>query len=125
MRIPFRDGPCDLTFANLGGENGWAWVAQKQNGEQILLVRSPNVMALQGALSVTGFELAKGSAAEKVMWAAVRCGFAEDLPDDERWREEVLRVRGQVDRLRSKNYELRQQLRQRGEGLPGAFRGER
>ena len=116
VTIPFRDGSCALKFANLGGEGGWAWVAEKANGEQIVLVQQPNVMALQGALNIMGFEVPNGSASEKVMWAAVRCGFAEDLPEDERWRVELLQVRQRLQRLQVKNAELAAQLRERMSG---------
>ena len=95
VTLRFRNGACDLTFANLGGEHSWAWVAQKRDStaEPVVLVRAGNVVALRVALREAGFSVAAGSAAERVMQAAVKCGYAEELPDDERWRRELLAAR--------------------------------
>ncbi len=95
VTLHYRNGRCELTFANLGGPDSWAWVAQKDDSRtsQIVLVRRGNVMALQSALMIHGFDVASGSAAERVMFAAVKCGYAEELPDEERWRTELIRAR--------------------------------
>src|SRR5687768_7907534 len=95
VTLPFRNGRCELTFANLGGLNGWAWVARKRDkpGPEVVLVRAGNVLGLQGALRYDGFSVPAGSAAERVMRAAVKCGYAEELPDDERWRKELISAR--------------------------------
>jgi hypothetical protein len=95
VTLPFRNGPGELTFANLPGEDGWAWVAQKVKspGPQIVLVRTGNVMALNAALMRRGFEVPSGSHAEKVMRAAVKCRYAEELPDDEHWRHQLILAR--------------------------------
>ena len=87
-----------MTFANLAEPDGWAWVAEKKSKrvDRIVLVRRGNIMALRVALMQEGFDVPTGSAAEKVMRAAVRCGFAEELPDDERWRTELLRARAGI-----------------------------
>ena len=84
VTLPFRNGRCDLTFANLDGEDGWAWVARKQAqpGQHIVLVRCGNVTGLHAALSVDGVAVPPDSAAEKVMRAAVKCGFAEELAEN-------------------------------------------
>ena len=94
-KLSFRDGVCELTFANLPGEDCWAWVAERkeQPSKHVVLLRRPNVMALSDALVRTGFAVESGSAAEKIMRAAERCGYAEELPDDERWRDELLKAR--------------------------------
>lgn len=103
VTLPFRNGRCELTFANLGGVDGWAWVAQKPNAsEQIVLVRRGNMLALQTALKFDGFEVVAGSPAERVMIAAVKCGHAEELPEDARWRRELLSVRMAVKRERKR-----------------------
>lgn len=95
VTLRFRNGKCELTFANLGNfEAGWAWVAQRDSGARIVLVAKPNVMALQSALVWEGFEVAAGSPAERVMRAAVKCRHAEELPEEERWRTELIRARG-------------------------------
>lgn len=94
MTLRYRNGKCELTFANLGGmEAGWAWVAQRESGAQIVLVAKPNVTALRSALTQKGFEVAAGGPAERVMRAAVKCGHAEELPEEERWRTELIRAR--------------------------------
>lgn len=100
VTLPFRNGRCELTFANLGEGDGWAWVAQKREkpGAQIILVRAANVMALRAALMTHGFETPAGSPAEKVMRAAVKRGFAEELPDDAHWRRELIVARGRRER---------------------------
>jgi hypothetical protein len=64
--------------------------------QRIVLVRRGNMLALRAALREDGFSVPSGSAAERVMLAAVRCGYAEELPDDERWRGELIRARGRV-----------------------------
>lgn len=100
-RLRFRNAEVQLVFANLQGREPdpaglgcWAWVAQKPDGAQIILVRRGNMMALSGALSKFGFEVAAGTPAEKIMRAAEKCGHAEELPMDERWRPELIRARG-------------------------------
>ena len=100
VTLPFRNGACELTFANLGGENGWAWVARKATKptDEVVLVRTSNINALQVALTHRGFEVASGSPAEKIMRAAERCGFAEELPEEERWRKELIRARSDAMR---------------------------
>ena len=100
VTLPFRNGACELTFANLGTEPSWAWVARRvdKSSSEITLHRAPNIMGLRVALGIQGFEVAAGSAAEKVMRAAVKCGYAEDLPDDERWRHELLSARAALSR---------------------------
>lgn len=94
VTLRFKNGVCELTFANLGGEDGWAWVAQKKGKprDQVVLRRG-NVMALQRALTGEGFGVAAGGAEERIMRAAVRCGFAEELPEEERWRRKLLAAR--------------------------------
>jgi hypothetical protein len=95
VTLPFRNGKVELAFANLGGEDGWAWVAECRGtrSKQIVLVRCGNVMALHGALIRDGFAVDAGSPAERIMLAAVKCGFAEELPEDERWRRELIHAR--------------------------------
>ena len=95
VTLPFRNGAIECTFANLGGEDGWAWIAQKKDNprERVVLVRCGNVMALGHALTSDGFVVESGSAAERIMRAAVKCGRAEELPDDARWRGELLRLK--------------------------------
>jgi hypothetical protein len=95
VTLRFRNGACELRFANLGEADGWAWVAQrvKKPAAQIVLVRRGNMMALRSALTFQGFAVEAGSAAERIMRAAVKCGHAEELPDDERWRLELIRAR--------------------------------
>src|SRR5688572_29649247 len=95
VTLRFRNGACELNFANLGQDNGWAWVAQKtgKSSGQIVLVRRGNVMALQVALKSEGFDVPTGSSAERIMRAAVKSGYAEELPEDERWRRELLQAR--------------------------------
>ena len=95
VTLRFRNGACDLTFANLGGDLSWAWVAQKRDSPAgpVVLVRAANVVALRVALRETGFSVPSGSAAERVMRAAVKCGYAEELPEEERWRRELLAAR--------------------------------
>ena len=100
FRLRFRNGDCEFTFANLAHESDpnndgcWAWVARNRNGAQIVLVRRGNVMALQQALTLTGFEVAAGSAAERIMRAAEKARHAEELPGEERWRREIIQCRG-------------------------------
>jgi hypothetical protein len=103
VTIPFRNGACDLTFANLGEEPSWAWVARKVDkpAHEIVLHRAPNVMGLRVALANQGFEVPAGGPAEKVMRAAVKCGYAEELPDDEHWRGELLKARAALERAKS------------------------
>jgi len=55
-----------------------------------------NVMGLQSALMVRGFEVPAGSPAERIMRAAEKCGHAEELPDDPRWREELIQARARA-----------------------------
>ena len=95
LTLPFKNGSCELTFANLEGDEPWAWVAQRRGvpGKQIVLVRSGNMLGLRVALREEGFSVPAGSAAERVMFAAVKCGYAEELPDDERWRWELIKAR--------------------------------
>jgi hypothetical protein len=95
VTLPFRNGSCDLAFANLDGEDPWSWVAQRRGvpGKQVVLVRRGNMLGLRVALRESGFGVPAGSAAERVMRAAVKCGYAEELPEDERWRHELLRAR--------------------------------
>ena len=95
LTLPFKNGSCELTFANLEGDEPWAWVAQRRGvpGKQIVLVRSGNMLGLRVALREEGFSVPAGSAAERVMFAAVKCGYAEELPDDERWRRELIKAR--------------------------------
>lgn len=61
-----------------------------------MLIRCPNVLALGNALTRMGFAVEAGSPAERVMRAAVRCGFVEELPEEERWRLELIRARRRV-----------------------------
>jgi hypothetical protein len=98
VTLRFRNAPCQLSFANLGEADGWAWVAEKVNSPspQVVLVRKGNVMALHAALMVQGFEVEAGTAAEKVMRAATKCGFAEELPEEERWRKELISARARL-----------------------------
>ena len=100
VRIPFRNGAVDLTFANLGEEPSWAWVARKveKPSQEIILHRAPYVVGLRAALSIHGFEVAAASAAERVLRDAVKCVHAEELPADERWREELLKARAALAR---------------------------
>ena len=95
VTLPFRNGEVRCSFANLGGADGWAWVAERPDkpGQQVVLVRRPNVLALSRAIVGAGFPVESGSAAERVMRAAVKCGCAEELPEDERWRQELLQAR--------------------------------
>jgi hypothetical protein len=103
VTLRFRNGACDLTFANLGGDDSWSWVALKRDSSAapVVLVRASNVVALRTALRETGFSVEPGSAAERVMRAAVKCGYAEELPDDARWREELIAARRQARSSRS------------------------
>lgn len=109
VTIPFRNGEVEVTFANLGGPDGWAWVAQKKGdlSAQVVLVRTGNVMALRTALMVQGFSVPPGTPAEKIMRGAVKCGFAEDLPDDEHWRHELIQARAAARRRASQPESLR------------------
>lgn len=61
--------------------------------EQIVLVRKGDVMALQIALKSEGFDVPAGSPGERIMRAAVKSGYAEEFPEDERWRRELLQAR--------------------------------
>src|SRR5688572_2794416 len=101
VTLRFRNGTCDLSFANLGGELSWAWVAQKRDSmtDPVVLVRTGNVVALRVALREDGFRVEFGSAAERVMRAAVRCGYAEELPEDERWRGELIAARRELRKV--------------------------
>lgn len=102
VTLPFKNGRCELTFANLDGDEPWSWVAQRRGcpDKQIVLVRSGNMLGLRAALREDGFSVPVGSAAEKVMRAAVKCGYAEELPEDERWRRELLSTRMALMRSR-------------------------
>ena len=95
VTLRFRDGACDLTFANLTGDLPWGWVAEKRNSSKppVVLVRAGNMLGLRVALRESGFQIETGSVAERIMRAAVRAGVAEELPDDERWREELIAAR--------------------------------
>jgi len=87
VTLRYRNATVELTFANLDTPGAsWGWVARKPNGAEIVLVAAPNTMALSAALMRHGFEVASGSAAEKIMRAAEKCGHAEELPSDELWR---------------------------------------
>src|SRR5436190_21522402 len=99
VTLRFRNGTCELRFANLGGEAGWAWVAHREGNPpcEVVLVRAGNVMGLQTALNIHGFQVAAGSAAEKIMRAAVTCGYAEELPEEVRWREELIKARAAAE----------------------------
>src|SRR5438874_2048746 len=45
VTLRYRNGPVELTFANLTGPDGWAWVAQKKGKpDHVVLVRCGNVM---------------------------------------------------------------------------------
>lgn len=115
VTLPFRNGPCELTFANLGeGGNCWAWVAQKQSGkgDRVVLHRAGNMMGLRTSLAVSGFEVPSGSAAERIMLAAVKYGVAEILPDDEHWRDQILTARAKIRRLEAERNALELRLRQ-------------
>jgi hypothetical protein len=98
VTLQFRNGPCELTFANLDGPDGWAWVAQKPKGEPLVLVRASNVLGLQAVLKNHGFEVKAGSPQEKIMRAAERCGYVEELPEEKRWREELIQARARASR---------------------------
>ena len=63
--------------------------------DAVVLVRAGNVVALRIARREEGFPVDSGSAAERVMRAAVRCGYAEELPEDARWRSELSARRNQ------------------------------
>ena len=93
--LPFRNGRCVLDFAVLEGPEAWAWVAQREGepANHIVLVRKGNMMALHGALMSDGFGVEAGSPAEKLMRAAVKCGHAEELPENEGWRREIILAR--------------------------------
>jgi hypothetical protein len=95
VTLRFRNGTCVLNFENVGGEESWAWVAYREGdyNSRIILTRAGNVAGLNAALRMQGFEVPAGAAAEKVMRAAVKCGYAEELPEEQRWREELLRAR--------------------------------
>src|SRR5687768_5269365 len=82
VTLRFRNGACELNFADLGQENGWVWVAQKsgKSPTQIVLVRRENVLALRVALKSEGFDVPTGSPAERIMRAALKSGYAEDCP---------------------------------------------
>ena len=103
VTLPFRNGKCALNFANLGGDEGWGWVAYREGeyNAQIVLVRAGNVAGLNDALRIDGFEVPAGGPAEKIMRAAVKCGHAEELPEEKRWREELLRARALATRRQS------------------------
>ena len=105
VTLRFRNGTCELNFANLGGADGWAWVAQKsgKSSAQIVLVRRGNVMALQVALKSEGFDVPAGGPAERIMRAAEKSGYAEELPDEKRWREELIRARAALERSEAKH----------------------
>ena len=100
VTLPFRNGKCVLNFANIGGDEGWAWVAYREGdyNARIVLVRAGNVAGLNDAMRISGFEVSPGSPAEKVMRAAVKCGFAEELPEEKRWRDELVRARAAARR---------------------------
>ena len=93
VTLRFRNGTCELTFANLRDEPCWAWVATRAGTEPVVLVRAGNMLGLRAALREDGFPVEPGSKAERVMHAAVRSGYAEELPDDPRWRREFIMVR--------------------------------
>ena len=94
VTLSFRNGRCELTFANLEGDEPWAWVAEKPNSaQQIVIARAANMLALGVKLRTEGFSVAPGSAAEKIMRAAEKLGYAEELPEDERWRRELIAAR--------------------------------
>ena len=93
VTLRFRNGTCELTFANLRDEPCWAWVASRPGAEPVVLVRAGNMLGLRAALREDGFNVAPGSKAERVMYAAVRAGYAEELPEDPRWRNELLIAR--------------------------------
>ena len=98
--LRFRNGAVDFTFANLGGEESWAWVAQKRDNHQppLVLARSGNMLGLRAILRHHGFPVAAGSAAERAMRVAEKAGYAEELPEDERWREELIAARAKAER---------------------------
>lgn len=102
VTLPFRNGKCLLTLAVLEGPEPWAWVAVRETEplNQIVLLRRGNMMAIKVALMSEGFEVERGSPAEKVMRAAVKCVFAEELPDEERWRLEIILCRRAKQRRR-------------------------
>lgn len=95
VTLSFRNGKCALNFANLGGEESWAWVAYREGeyNRQVVLVRAGNVAGLNDAVRFHGFEVPAGGPGEKIMRAAVKCGFAEGLPEEKRWRDELVRAR--------------------------------
>lgn len=73
--------------------------ADKAN-DRIILVRCGNAMALQSALKTEGVQIPAGTPAERIMLAAVKSEFAEELPDDARWRRELLLARHAVRRAK-------------------------
>lgn len=101
MTLRFRNGTCELWLANMGDADGWAWVAEKPGdaSSRVVLVKNSHMPSLQKALREDGFPVEAGGVAEKVMRAAVRCGRAEELPEDERWRRELLHARAKARRV--------------------------
>jgi hypothetical protein len=93
VTLSFRNGSCELTFANLRDDPCWAWVATRPGAEPVVLVRAGNMAGLRVALREEGFAVEPGSKAERIMYAAVRAGHAEELPDDPRWRRELITAR--------------------------------
>ena len=98
--LRFRNGTCELWLANLGGGEGWAWVAEKAGdpASRVVLVRHCHMPTLKETLTGSGFQVEADGPAEKVMRAAERCGFAEELPENEQWRRELIAARSRDPR---------------------------
>jgi hypothetical protein len=98
--LRFRNGAIDFTFANLGGPESWAWVAQKRDSHRLpsVLARSGNMLGLRAVLRHHGFPVTADSEAERAMRAAEKAGYAKELPEDERWRGELIAARAKAER---------------------------
>src|SRR5688500_2999809 len=87
VTLQFRNGSANLHSATLGGRmDGPGSHRRDKPGPEIVLVRTGNMLGLRSVLRYDGFNVPASSPAERVMRAAVKCGYAEELPDDERWR---------------------------------------
>lgn len=106
IKLRYRNAILVLDFANLQNSpetaadhsdlpDVWAWVAhyEQDPNRRVVITRFGNIRALFDAIRTWGFEVEAGSVAEKIMRAAVKQRLAEDLPDEERWRNEIVRMR--------------------------------